>query len=593
MSKFKHLLILESLGSVEIKKDGNNDYIFEGIFGEIGVKNRNGRIYDENQYVPQIKNLQEKISQGALLGELDHPEKFEVSLQKASHVIESLEYDKDKKQVIGRIKLLDTRMGRDAKALVDGNVPLHISSRAAGVVESNGHVTIKQLFTYDLVADPGFANAQLTKVNESFGLADDDKIQIFEVDDTFFCDTYTKENNSNNMDSEHVNAEEFDKWSKYMSEELTKLKDSYTALKESVDSKKVEESNNDSKELVELKEYVKYLGSNVNQLANHNNYIIKGLNEVNKTSQINSKYSGYLRENMINIIKFTNHIREKANISLNYSTYLGEELGKSIKYIEHVATGANEIKKYAKYLGVTTNEMANYSKYLGITTNEMANYTQYLKGNVELIGNYSNYLGETMKTGTNKIDESKKSIETKIKEEKSFKDDINSKLQQIIESAEKQKAEDNLHFMKFLPKNTQDEFHSLDAEKQGKVLEAFGTKQYFNVEQATEIYNNALKEQKNDGLDFVRNMPDEYRESFEKLTEARKQQIIAESVYHNLNTPYQVLNFWQTRDLRENTLNLEKIDESIKTPVKPGDKILDSEFAKSIIEKTKQLSGKY
>jgi len=33
-------------------------------------------------------------------------------------------------------------------------------------------VKIKQLFTYDLVADPGFANAELKRVNESYGFYD-------------------------------------------------------------------------------------------------------------------------------------------------------------------------------------------------------------------------------------------------------------------------------------------------------------------------------------------------------------------------------------------------------------------------------------
>ena len=40
---------------------------------------------------------------------------------------------------------------------------LHISSRAAGTVDEAGKVKIKKFFTYDLVADPGFENAELSK----------------------------------------------------------------------------------------------------------------------------------------------------------------------------------------------------------------------------------------------------------------------------------------------------------------------------------------------------------------------------------------------------------------------------------------------
>ena len=50
--------------------------------------------------------LKKKISENRLLGELDHPEKFDVSLSKVSHLIEDVKYDAKKRQIVGRIKLL-------------------------------------------------------------------------------------------------------------------------------------------------------------------------------------------------------------------------------------------------------------------------------------------------------------------------------------------------------------------------------------------------------------------------------------------------------------------------------------------------------
>ncbi|MDD4149544.1 MAG: hypothetical protein PHE33_05900, partial [Bacteroidales bacterium] len=43
------------------------------------------------------------------------------------------------------------------------------TSRAAGITESDGTVSLKKLFTYDIVADPGFASAKMSLVslNES------------------------------------------------------------------------------------------------------------------------------------------------------------------------------------------------------------------------------------------------------------------------------------------------------------------------------------------------------------------------------------------------------------------------------------------
>jgi hypothetical protein len=54
-------------------------------------------------------------------------------------------------------------------------------------------------------------------------------------------------------------------------------------------------------------------------------------------------------------------------------------------------------------------------------------------------------------------------------------------------------------------------------------------------------------------------MPAEYQETWAKLSEGKKNQILAQSKYHRLETSYQVANFWQTRDLRETAPVMEKI----------------------------------
>ena len=212
----KNLLILErSTESLELKnKDGI--YVLEGIFGELDKKNKNNRIYTAEEYLPQIESLQDKIKASKLLGELDHPTNFDVSLKNVSHIIEEITYDKESNQIKGRIRLLDTDAGRQAKALVDAGVPLQISSRAAGAVESNGQVKIKQLFTYDLVADPGFENAELKRVNESYGFSNDSDILIYEIggqSELLNNETITIENKETNTmaESKFITAEDFNK----------------------------------------------------------------------------------------------------------------------------------------------------------------------------------------------------------------------------------------------------------------------------------------------------------------------------------------------------------------------------------------------
>ena len=125
MKNSKDLLIVErSSSALTVDKNENKDYVLEGIFGQIDQKNRNNRIYTEDEYVPQIEALQAKIKSSKLLGELDHPTQFDTSLKNVSHIVEELYYDKDTKEVRGKIRLLDTDAGRQAKALVDAGVPL-------------------------------------------------------------------------------------------------------------------------------------------------------------------------------------------------------------------------------------------------------------------------------------------------------------------------------------------------------------------------------------------------------------------------------------------------------------------------------------
>ena len=135
MEKNKVLLILErSNGNLTVDKE-SGDYVLEGIFAQFGVENNNKRIYEEKEYLPHLEYLKKKISENRLMGELDHPEKFEVSLDKVSHVIESLDYDSKSRQIKGRVRILDTPAGKIARALVDSGVPVSISSRAAGTVD--------------------------------------------------------------------------------------------------------------------------------------------------------------------------------------------------------------------------------------------------------------------------------------------------------------------------------------------------------------------------------------------------------------------------------------------------------------------------
>jgi|TARA_B100000767_G_C19768081_1_gene538621 hypothetical protein len=365
MKKAKDLLIVEmSSSALKVTSSEEKDYVLEGVFGQIDQKNRNNRIYTEDEYVPQIEALQQKIESSKLLGELDHPQQFDTSLKNVSHIVEELFYDKESKEVRGRIRLLDTECGRQAKALVDAGVPLQISSRAAGAVESNGKVKIKQLFTYDLVADPGFENAELKRVNESYGFGNDTGVYIYEMGEANITENIETQNTNieikeNKNMEEFVKAEDFNRYSEYLAKEIK-------GIKESMDAKSADASED----------------MTVENIKSHNNHIADNVNTL-------SEYVTYLAEKLDQSIQYSEHVAEKADQGITYTEEVAEKLDQGIQYSEHLAESITKVKDFANYLAENHNEGAD-------STANMLGYVEYLRENLQSISEYAEYIAESI-----------------------------------------------------------------------------------------------------------------------------------------------------------------------------------------------------
>jgi hypothetical protein len=181
MSKKKNLVIKsKSKSPLKIFEAADSTpsakkYIFQGVFTACStndhvVVNRNNRIYGEQEVLRHLSYLRENIqTNGFILGELDHPiDRFDTQMKEASHMITDLWYDQPSHCVMGKLEVLDTPNGQIARKLIDAGYPLFVSSRAAGEVDARTkEVHIEQIFTYDIVCTPGFAEARLQKVEES------------------------------------------------------------------------------------------------------------------------------------------------------------------------------------------------------------------------------------------------------------------------------------------------------------------------------------------------------------------------------------------------------------------------------------------
>lgn len=111
--------------------------ILSGIMQMTETQNGNGRVYQHQTMVREVKNYQKLIKENRALGELDHPDDSVINLKNASHMVTAMWMEG--KNVMGKIKVLETPSGKILKELVNGGVTVGVSSRGMGsVTEANG-----------------------------------------------------------------------------------------------------------------------------------------------------------------------------------------------------------------------------------------------------------------------------------------------------------------------------------------------------------------------------------------------------------------------------------------------------------------------
>jgi len=154
---------------IESTKGGGKTYYLTGVMMEANVVNRNKRMYKEDILKKETgRYIKEYVNKNRALGELNHPEGPTVNLDRVSHMVSSL--TENGNQIIGKMKILETPMGKIVKALIDDGCQLGVSSRGMGSLKNQNGVNIVQedftLAAIDIVADPSAPNAFVNGILE-------------------------------------------------------------------------------------------------------------------------------------------------------------------------------------------------------------------------------------------------------------------------------------------------------------------------------------------------------------------------------------------------------------------------------------------
>jgi len=153
--------------------DYRNPFEFYAVLQKYDTPNRNGRSYPEKILKREADNYKKTIEKGLSTSELNHPESSLIDLDRVSHIITDIWWDRN--ILMGKLKLLTSpgfhelgvvsTKGDIAANLMRQGVTLGISSRGVGSLKKVGERNEVQedfeLICFDLVSSPSTPGAYL------------------------------------------------------------------------------------------------------------------------------------------------------------------------------------------------------------------------------------------------------------------------------------------------------------------------------------------------------------------------------------------------------------------------------------------------
>ena len=153
--------------------DYRNPFEFYAVLQKYDTPNRNGRVYPEKILKREAEKYKQTIAKGLSTSELNHPESSLIDLDRVSHIITDIWWDKN--ILMGKLKLLTSpgfhergvvsTKGDIAANLMRQGVTMGVSSRGVGslkkVGERNEVQNDYEMICFDLVSSPSTPGAYL------------------------------------------------------------------------------------------------------------------------------------------------------------------------------------------------------------------------------------------------------------------------------------------------------------------------------------------------------------------------------------------------------------------------------------------------
>ena len=209
--------------------------------------------------------------------------------------------------------------------------------------------------------------------------------------------------------------------------------------------------------------------------------------------------------------------------------------------------------------------MVDHQDYLAENMNNMISHQDYLAENMNNMINHTDYIVESINSKNKNIIEENEVVE--VPANKTSKPQFNSK-----------------------------EYQSLLSEKLNSLINTVKT-QYAEVKQMEKEALEESRQRTSEAQNFnlINYIPKRLSERWSKLSDTRKQEILAESKMFVINNDASAEYFWNTRDLREKQIQVEKIEENVTAqPLTPlNQNVMSDERYKMMMEQIKRNMRKY